>query len=205
MEQKAVAHFKKVDPKLYAAWKEIKHLGSIEPLREQYHANYFASVCRIIVGQQLSGHAARSIWNRFVDHFHPKKVNAKNIAVLDAQTLRDIGMSWAKVRALQDLAEKVLARELVLKNIDQYDNKAITEQLLTVRGIGPWSVEMFLMFSLGRPDIFSYGDLGLQKSIQNLYGLKQKPTEQKLDRITKRWSPYKTYAAQILWRHVDTQ
>ena len=202
MEKKAIAHFRNVDPKLHAAWKEIKHLGPIDPLGEKYHLDYFASLCRIIVGQQLSGHAARSIWKRF-DEYYRKNVTPRKVRATKEGALREIGMSWAKVRSLHDLSEKVTVKELVLKDIDTHSDEIVREKLLIVRGIGPWTAEMFLMFSLGRPDVFSYGDLGLQKGVQKIYGLKQKPTEQKLDRLTTKWSPYKTYAAQILWRHVD--
>jgi len=200
MNIKAVRHFKKADPKLYSAYKQLEGDNDLEP---SVSKDLFKSLCRIIVGQQLSGKAAHAIWTRFEDLFPKKKVSAENVLNLKQQEIRDAGMAWAKVRALHDLAEKVLSQKVRLKKLKKMNSEEVFEELIQVKGVGPWSIEMFLMFSLGYEDFFSYGDLGLMKGIQKIYKLKNKPTEIELNRLTKKWSPYRTYAACILWRHVD--
>jgi len=87
--------------------------------------------------------------------------------------------------------------------LDELDNGAVVEELTKVKGIGPWTAEMFLMFSLAREDVFSYGDLGLRKAIQKLYKLKKEPTNKQMEQITKKWSPYRTYASRILWKSLE--
>ncbi len=112
-------------------------------------------------------------------------------------------MSWSKVRFVRDLADKVSAKFIQLPQLAQLSNEEVITELTKVKGIGPWTAEMFLMFTLGREDVFSFGDLGLAKAIQKLYNLKQKPTRKQLEKITKKWSPYRTHAALVLWKSLD--
>ena len=200
MKRKILNHFKKVDPTLYAATHDRDWFEEIVRIPEK---EYFRNICRTIVGQQLSGKAAHSIWKRFESLFPQKKVSPKKILLYSDEELRDAGMAYAKVYALKDLAEKVTNKTVRLKKLSTLDDQGVYDELIQVRGIGPWTIEMFMMFSLGREDLFSYGDLGLIKGIQKIHNLKKKPTERQLNRITKKWSPYRTYAALILWHHVD--
>jgi DNA-3-methyladenine glycosylase II len=117
--------------------------------------------------------------------------------------MRDQGISWAKIKYIKDLAQKVVDHEVDLVQIETLSDEEVIIALTKVKGIGRWTAEMFLMFALARPDIFSTGDLGLKRAIQKLYGLKVEPDEKKLLQLSKKWSPYRTYAARILWRTLD--
>ena len=186
MKQKIISHFKKVDPALYAAMGNHNWFEEIIRVPEK---KYFRNLCRIIVGQQLSGKAAHSIWRRFEDLFTRKQVSARKILALTDEKIRGVGMAYAKVYAVKDLAEKVLSNEVNLKTVTTLNDEGVYNELIKVRGVGPWTIEMFMMFSLAREDLFSYGDLGLIKGIQKIHHLKKKPTQRQLDRITKKWSP----------------
>jgi len=111
-------------------------------------------------------------------------------------------LSWSKVSYIKDLAQKTKDRQVSFKNLHQLDNQVVINTLTQIKGIGPWTAEMFLMFTLGREDIFSYGDLGLKKGLQKLYKLKT-VTPKKAHQITKIWSPYKSYGSLALWHYQD--
>lgn len=164
---------------------------------------YFRKLCGEIIAQQLAGKAAHAITSRFYDLFERKHVTPDRISALSDQDLRDVGMSWAKARYIKDLAQKVKDEEVRLDNLHNLDNKLVIEELIKVKGIGNWTAEMFLIFSLGREDVFSHGDLGLKRAMQKLYGFKNKPNERQINRIVNKWSPYKSYGCLALWRSVD--
>jgi DNA-3-methyladenine glycosylase II len=164
----------------------------------------FASLARSIVGQQLSTKAADSIWKRFSSLFPKKQVTATHLSTLPDETLRAAGLSGGKVKALRSLAVHVQQHKTFFKNISRRPTAEIYERLVEVHGIGPWTVEMFLMFTLRREDIFSPGDLGLRKGIQKLYGLSSLPTPQESSVRAARWAPYRTYASRALWHLLDT-
>lgn len=197
MNKKIIVHFKKVDPRIASL---IDSVGEIEVTKS---TDYFFSLCREIIGQQLSGKAADSIHRRFLTLFPHKKVTPERIFILLDEQIRNIGTSWAKVRSLKDLAEKVMKKKICLETIDALDDEAVIQHLTLVKGIGPWTAEMFLMFALGREDIFSFGDLGLKKAIKKVYSLSKDPTLKQLQKITKTWSPYRTYASLILWKSLE--
>lgn len=164
--------------------------------------DYFAALCRIIVGQQLSGKAARSIYAKFLELFPKKKPTAKAILKLKHEQLREVGLSNAKASYIQDLAKHVVSGELQVEKMDKLSDEEVAKELLAVKGLGPWSAEMFLMFTLKRENIFSHGDLGLKKGIVKVYGVR-KPTPEKIDKIIKKWEPYKTYGAIALWESLE--
>ncbi len=191
-------HFQKVDPILFSLTQ------STDDIKIQHSTNYFLSLCREIITQQLAGGAARAIFGRFEKLFQNQKVLPEMISSLSDQTIRDTGASWAKVKYIKDLAECVITKKVHLKNLHDLSDKEVIQELIKVKGIGPWTAEMFLMFSLGREDVFSYGDLGLRRAMQKLYKFKKEPTIQQMERITSKWSPYRTYAALLLWKSIDT-
>jgi DNA-3-methyladenine glycosylase II len=203
MKRKIQNHFAKVDPKLYAAIDDDIRLFSVNTKRKT-PTELFQSLCKSIIGQQLSGKAAQSIHERFVKLFPRKYVSPKRLLQFSEHELRAVGMSYGKARALRDHAERVVRKNIVYKDIDKKTNEEVKDMLLQIKGVGPWTVEMFLIFSLAREDIFSPKDLGLQKGIQKIYTLKEKPTEEEAKDIAKKWSPYRTYASIILWHTVDT-
>jgi DNA-3-methyladenine glycosylase II len=197
MNKKIIVHFRAVDTHIASL---LQTIGLIEIEKSD---DYFFSLCREIIGQQLSGKAADSIHKRFLTLFPKNKVTPERIAALSDEQIRNIGTSWAKVRSLKDLAQKTISKQLNLENIDSLDDQEVISHLTQVKGIGPWTAEMFLMFTLGRQDIFSFGDLGLKKAIKNLYSLKKEPSLKYLQKLTKRWSPYRTYAALLLWKSLE--
>jgi DNA-3-methyladenine glycosylase II len=111
-------------------------------------------------------------------------------------------MSHAKVNSLKDLSQKIENGEIILEEIEQKDNETIISELTRVKGIGPWTAEMFLIFALNREDVFSFGDLGLKNAIKKIYNLQDIPNLE-IEKIISKWSPYKSYACRILWRSLD--
>lgn len=181
---------------------------------EQYFANSkasssrpprpFASLARSIVGQQLSTKAADSIWKRFSSLFPRKQVTVTHLSTLSDESLRAAGLSGGKVKALRSLSVHVQKHKTFFATISKKPTEEIYERLVEVHGIGPWTVEMFLMFTLRREDIFSPGDLGLRKGIQKLYDLSELPTPQESSARAVQWAPYRTYASRALWHLLDT-
>lgn len=195
-EQEILAHFEKVDSIMFAAAKK----AGVRKMDPPQPKDYFSHLCREIVGQQLSGKVAKVIFARLQELVG--EVTAKHILQASDEDLRGVGMAWSKVRSIKDLAQKVVSKELVLDQLNTLDNEQITSELIKVKGIGPWTAEMFLMFTLGKEDIFAPGDLGLKKGIAKLYNI-EKPTNEQMDEISSKWSPYRTYASLILWRIQD--
>lgn len=195
-----LGHLKKYDPKL---WEVAKKLGRIKPCTVCNADDYFAKLCEAIVGQQLSGKAAATIWERFVALVSKKKVTPENALKVDVEKLRKAGMSYSKAKYIRDLAERVKNKELKIKELCELSDTEIVAELTKVKGIGPWTAEMFLIFTLGRPDVFSSGDLGLRKAIKRIYGL-QNPTRQEIEKICQKWSPYRSYACRILWSSLES-
>ncbi|PIT88857.1 MAG: DNA-3-methyladenine glycosylase 2 family protein [Candidatus Levybacteria bacterium CG10_big_fil_rev_8_21_14_0_10_36_7] len=198
MYKNALNHFKKTDPILFEAASKIK------VIELQVYKDPFVRLTRSIVGQQLSVKAAATIYGRF-EALLKNQITPQKILKTSDEKLRGVGLSFQKIKYLKDLSEKVKSKEINLNNLESLPDEEISIQLIKVKGIGLWTIEMFLMFHLGRPDIFSNGDLGLRNAIQKLYKLKNKPTEKQLLKITKKWSPFRTYASMILWRSLDNQ
>jgi len=166
--------------------------------------NYYESLVRSIVYQQLSGKAASIIYERFLDLFvfdiYPKP---KDVLEVSIETLRSSGLSYQKVNYIRDLSEKWQDGTMNLTDIDSMTDEEISSELIKVKGIGQWTADMFLMFTLGRPDVFPFGDLGIQKGFMALTNMNRLPTQKEMERKTKKWQPYRTVAAWYLWKLVD--
>ena len=197
MVKKALEHFKTHDPRIASLVESIE----LEEIIPRHQADYFRSLCSEIIGQQLSGRVADVIEGRFKKLI--KSITPENILNISDEMLRSTGMSWSKVRFIKDLAGKVKHKEVDLSAVTKLADEDVIGELTKIKGIGPWTAEMFLIFTLGREDVFSYGDLGLRQGIQKLYGLRKEPTRRQMEKLTKRWSPYRTYAARVLWRYKD--
>lgn len=178
----------------------IKKVG---PLSWEQDESYFFSLTSSIVGQQLSVKAARTIWLRFETLLKGGKVTPENILALPDQSIRDAGVSWQKISYIKDLAQKTLESGILFEQFDIMTDEEIITELVKVKGIGRWTAEMFLMFRMQRPDVFSYGDLGLRRGLQKVYNLKAEPTEKQAERIVKKWSPFKTIGSQYLWKSLE--
>ena len=199
MTKNALSHFRTVDPILFS----VAQTMTLEAHPSRSPDLYFVSLCEEIIGQQLSGRVADVLFDRFEKLFPRRKVTPKRVITLSEEILRGTGMSWSKARFIRDLAQQVLSKSLQLDQLAQLPDDEVIAELTRVKGIGPWTAEMFLMFTLGREDVFSYGDLGLKKSIKKLYRFKKDPTQKQMERIVHKWKPYRTWAARILWKSLD--
>lgn len=161
----------------------------------------FETACRIIVGQQLSYAAATTIWGR-VRGVVPRWT-AAGVARIPADRLRALGLSRSKATFLLELAHRCDSGDLDFRRIRRGDDAAATEALLGIKGFGPWSVEMFLIFALGRDDIFSVGDAGLRRAICELYAVAPGQYERRVGAISQRWRPYRSHACRYLWGWLD--
>jgi DNA-3-methyladenine glycosylase II len=163
--------------------------------------DYFFTLVDSIASQQLSGKVAETITKRVRALVGDKeKVEAEDMLLVPDQSLRDAGLSWAKVRYIKDLAQKVADGEVHLGRISQMDDEDVVKELIKVKGIGRWTAEMFLMFSLARPDVFAVGDYGLQSALKRFYALDDLPRPARMQELSEPWRPYRSYAALYLWR-----
>lgn len=197
MYAKAKLHFKTADPILFAAAE--RH--AISNIRRSN--TVFRDIARAVAGQQLSGRAAQTIFGRVEEMVGRDNFTPEGILEFTVEELRSCGLSGAKASTILALSQAVADGKFDPEVLHELSDEEIITALRSIKGIGPWTAEMILMFSLGRTDIFSKGDLGLRKGIMRLYGLKQMPSDRKMDQLAKAWSPYRTYAARILWRVAD--
>ncbi len=180
----------------------VKTLGIVE-LPKRGHKSLFSSLCEAIIHQQLNGKAALAIHTRFNLLFSDHDRTPKPEQVLSAsdQALRSAGLSSAKVLALRDLSSKVLARDIpTLNQASKMTNEAIIESLVKVRGIGKWSAQMFLIFTLRRSDVLPIDDFGVKKGYSIAYNNNIMPASQDLLKCGQRWTPYSTVASLYLWK-----
>lgn len=201
--RKAFAHFRRADQVIYEAARKVNFdewLGKRQ--RQRNPRNYCVVLAREIVGQQLSGHVAKVIFARFKKLFPSRVVSPTGILRIRDQDLRDTGMAWAKVASLKDLVQKIRNGDLRLKTLHTLADEAVIAELTQVKGIGRWTAEMFLLFTLRREDVFSVGDLGLRKGMQKVYG-KKKISDQQAERIAKKWSPFRSFGSIALWNWLD--
>ena len=198
MSAQALKHFRMVDPILAAAAKKV---WPVE-LRWRAAADFFAALCNEIVSQQLSDKVADVLYGR-LNQICAGRITAKKIIRLTDQQLRDTGMSWSKVKFIKNLANAVTTKAINLNQLTTLEDKLVVAELTKLPGIGPWTAEMFLMFSLGREDIFSYGDLGLRKGLQKVYNFKKEPTFKQMKKIVEAWKPYRTHGARYMWASLE--
>ncbi|MCF3107985.1 DNA-3-methyladenine glycosylase 2 family protein [Niabella sp. CC-SYL272] len=172
----------------------------------QLQQNILFRLCGSIMGQQLSTKVAAVIRSRFLDLFDGKKPTAQKILALPHETLRSIGLSNAKAIYIKNVCHFFIEHKLTDAKIHRLSDEAFVDLITQIKGVGKWTAEMLLMFSLGREDVFSIGDLGLQKAVAELYDItytNKKEFETRILSITERWKPYRTYASLHLWRYLD--
>ncbi len=197
--RKIKSHFKTNDPIIFQQLQTMK-LQVLVPPKSTHQ--FFKQLCRDIIAQQLAGKAAKAITVRF-NTLLENRITPKRVLSFKDRDFRNVGLSWAKARYILDLADKVKTKQVKLSKLHLLENSLVIEELVKVKGIGPWTAEMFLIFTLAREDIFSHGDLGLNKGIQKLYGFNRKPTEKQINKIIKSWTPYKSYASLALWSSIN--
>ena len=197
----AAQHLTHVDPVMRRLIREIAPCT----LSPRVGRSPFESLARAIAYQQLHDKAAESIVRRFVALFPGRRfpIPAEVLAV-SPRSIRAAGFSRAKILALRDLASKALDGTVPTNRvISQLDDEAIVERLIEVRSVGRWTVEMLLIFQLGRPDVLPVGDYGVRNGFRIAYGLRSMPTPKNVLEYGERWRPYRTVASWYLWRAAD--
>lgn len=163
-------------------------------------SDYFTSLVRAIVGQQLSVKAASTIFERLkqATGLDPKKVN-----MLSEDAARALGLSRPKARYIHDLAEHFVKDSAVFNHLESLSDDDVIRELTAIKGIGVWTAQMFLMFTLTRPDVFAPDDVGLQAAMKRLYDWNELPPRSELEAFAERWKPYRTTASWHLWYSLD--
>jgi DNA-3-methyladenine glycosylase II len=192
MDSKIVAHFKKIDPILYRLLQQVGE--SNISLSSRPASKYFRSLCSKIISQQLSGKVSDVFWERFIKLFPRKTPTPTQVLSLTDEQLRAIGISHSKVSFLKSLADHFVAKKINLLSLPTLPAAEVVKELTKIKGVGPWTADMFCMFTLGHPDIFSQGDQGLKNAIKKHYTTAPDPAV---------WSPFRTYACLILWKSLE--
>jgi DNA-3-methyladenine glycosylase II len=162
----------------------------------------FPALVRTITAQQISTKAAATIHGRLVGLMPGGTTPHALLGLTDVQ-MREAGLSRQKTSYLRDLATKVMNGELPVATLHELEDEAVIEAIVKVKGLGRWSAEMFLMFRLRRPDVLPVDDLGIVNAIHRLYGLRKKPTPDRIRKIAEAWRPYRTIACWYLWRSLE--
>jgi DNA-3-methyladenine glycosylase II len=193
----ATRHLRRRDPVLRSV---IKRVG---PVTVKLEKNRFQALVRSIIAQQISGKAARAIGQRLMESIRPQRLTPEVIAAIPIEKLRSVGLSPQKAAYLHDLAAHIADGRVKLSRAHRLSDDEVIEQLVQVKGIGVWTAQMFLIFSLGRPDVFPHGDYGVRAAIRNLYGLQDLPNKAQSFEIAEPWRPYASIAAWYCWRSLD--
>lgn len=187
--------------------KKLKKIIALqEPIQLRQRKNVCLRLCASIMSQQLSTKVAEVIFRRFLELYGGKEPTPQQIAATPHDTLRSIGLSNAKAGYVHNVAQFVMERGLSDGHLKQLSNEEIIALLTQIKGIGKWTVEMLLMFTLGREDVFAVDDYGIQVAMKKTYGLddsNKKGFKEALLRISQKWKPYRTYACMHLWRWKD--
>jgi DNA-3-methyladenine glycosylase II len=197
----AVAHLRGADPVMAQIIERVGPcmLGASTDRGGPAHDHYGA-LLRAIVGQQLSVSAARSIYARLTDRYGGRTPKPAQLLADDPDELRAAaGLSRAKVVFLRDLAERLETGDLQLGDIEDVPNEEVAARLLDVKGVGQWTVDMYLIFHLGRPDVLPVGDLGIRRAAMLAYGLRKLPQPERLVKLARPWRPWRSVASWYLW------
>ena len=186
--------------------KLAKLIAEHEPFTLKSHKNICLRLCASIMSQQLSTKVAQVLHRRFLELYNGNEPTPEQIIATPFEKLRGIGMSNAKTQYVLNVAQFAIDHQLDDKKLKRMSDEEIIELLTQIKGVGKWTVEMLLMFTLGREDLFSVDDYGIQTAMKNLYKLNdsnKKEFREKLLKISKKWSPYRTYACLHLWHWKD--
>jgi DNA-3-methyladenine glycosylase II len=189
----------------------LKHLRAADPVMENLidrvgafglrpRRDRFRMLVRAIISQQISTHAARSIRRRLEKLVAPENITAETLARFKPAELRTAGLSSQKAAYLLDLSRKITTGQMRLGQLHRLSDDEVIEQLIQVNGIGVWTAQMFLIFSLGRMDIFPHADLGIRAALRNLYELDELPDKITSHKIAEPWRPFATIASWYCWR-----
>jgi DNA-3-methyladenine glycosylase II len=170
------------------AWRRARPLG--DP---------FSVLVYSIIGQQISGYAARAIAGRLQERFGGKMPSPAALLAMDPGELKSVGLSRMKVEYLRSLAEHIISGQLQIDHLDKLSDDEIRTQVTASRGLGRWTADMFLLINLERPDVLPIGDLGIRSAVQRLYRLDHLPTPKEVDAIGEKWKPNRSLASLYLW------
>ncbi|HLQ83785.1 MAG TPA: DNA-3-methyladenine glycosylase 2 family protein [Pseudogracilibacillus sp.] len=198
IDDEAVVTLRQRDPKLNQL---IKEIGNLEI---ELRTDYFASLVRSIVGQQISVTAATTIYQR-LKNLLKEKVSAESILEKSPEQLREVGLTKRKVEYVKDLSDKVLTKQININQLDDYSDQEVIETLMKVKGIGQWTAEMFLILTLGRDDVLAIGDVGIQRAARWLYDVDKSKRREILIEKSPLWQPYRSVVSFYLWEaiHLD--
>lgn len=197
----ASAALARLDPTMARLVGELGPMRLPRPVRADRR---FEDLAESIAYQQLAGKAAATIWGRFRSLYGPGPLDAEEVLATPVESLRAAGLSGAKSAAVHDLARHVADGTLTLERAGRVSDDEITRQLVQVRGIGPWTAHMFLLFTLQRLDVWPTGDYGVRTGYGVAYGLSEPPTSPELDELGERFRPYRSVAAWYCWRVLDS-
>lgn len=196
--------------------KHLEHLKKDKPLKKviEKHGvlstgkekDLYFSLLRAIAGQQLSVKAAETIWERFLKLFKSGYPDPKAVLKMDVEKMRGAGLSYQKAGYLKNIAQFAVEKGLDFDHLNEKEDEDLIEYLVQIKGVGKWTVEMLLMFSLGRKDVFPKDDLGIQNGMRSLYGFEaetKKELHASMDKIAEKWRPYRSLACLYIWRHKD--
>jgi DNA-3-methyladenine glycosylase II len=195
--RKAINHLKKADPVLAAIMKKAG------PYRVKYTEPVFQTLVRSIVYQQLNGKAALTIFNRLAEAGKVTPLTPEAILKMRPQKMRAVGLSKQKTLYIRELARRTRAGEIQFERLSEMEDAAIIETLTRVKGVGVWTVQMFLMFALQRPNILPVGDLAVRAAMKKAYGLADLPKPQEMESIAAAWHPYCSVASWYMWRSLE--
>jgi DNA-3-methyladenine glycosylase II len=175
-------------------------MRTVGPCTLQANADHFSVLARSIISQQISTKAARAIADRLVAALGRSGLKPKGVLALSPESMRAAGLSANKQRSLRDLAERCASGDIPLNKLAAMDDEAVIEALIPVHGIGRWTAEMFLIFSLGRLDVFPVADYGLKAAVKRHYAHADLPTKAELDAIGSAWQPFRSVGTWYMWR-----
>jgi len=196
--RKAINHLKKSDPVMAAI---IERIG---PCRIEYGPPEFHSLAEAIVYQQLNGKAAVTIFERFAA-LAGKPLTPEGIQKLTDEEMRSAGLSKQKSSYLRDMAERAASGQLDFSKLHELPDDEVIKHLTQVKGVGVWTAQMFLMFTLKRPNVLPTGDFGVQMAIKRHYNKRKMPKPEQMEKIAKPWEPYRSIACWYLWKSMDTK
>jgi DNA-3-methyladenine glycosylase II len=194
--RKAINHLKKSDPVMRAI------IDRVGPCRMEFGEPVFHSLAEAIVYQQLNGKAAVTIFKRFTA-LAGEPVVPRGIVKLTDEQLRSVGLSKQKSSYLRDMAERAIRGDLNFTRLTEMTDEEVIKHLTQVKGIGVWTAQMFLMFTLKRPNVLPTGDFGIQMAIKKHYNKRKMPNPVQMEKIAKPWEPYRSIACWYLWRSLD--
>lgn len=190
-------HLQQSDPMMRRI---VKAVG---PCKIKTKSDRFLTLVSSILAQQISGAAVRTIHGRLVDALKPDEISPAALVPFSVDELRELGISRQKANYILDLAGKVHVGEVNLKGVGRLDDDSVIIELTKIKGIGPWTAQMFLMFCLGRLDVFPTDDLGIQNAIKKHYKPRGNFDKKRMEKIAQPWRPYATIASWYLWRSLE--